>query len=442
MLIWTLAIVLVLIFVGLGFLKGGIRMSVWLLGLILATMLAVPMSGSIKGLMPTLGIKNPVWAELMAPVFIFILINLVAIGLSFLAHHKVAKHFKFTRDDADRIRWERLNRRLGASMGVIFATVFFFLIGAVVYAGGYLTLQASPDENNPASVRFLNGGRKGLNETGMAPAMAAISPATPKFYKAADILGLLYHNASLQTRLANYPGLLGLGQRTEFQEMSEDKEYNEMIFGKAPPTQILDHARTQAILGNKEIMDQLMAVDMDDLKGYLRTGKSAKYDENLILGRWTLEKDAIFTQMRKANPDIRAGDLIKLRKVMDMLPPIQMLAMPDNKVLAKIAGAPAPEGEAAPAEPVVDPMVERYRNPNAPAPGAVPPPAGASGQGLPAGMQIPNLNGEGTWSEDFTGSYKITFTMPDGKETTMQATVKDDEMILNAPGIPLVFYKE
>lgn len=445
MLIWTLAIVLVLLFVGLGFLKGGIRMAVWLVALILATMLAMPLSGSIKGLMPTLGIKNPVWMTLMPPVFIFILINLVGIGLGFAAHHKVAKHYKNTRDDVDRIRWERMNRKLGASLGTVFGTIFFFLIGAVAFSGGYLTAQASPEENNPGKVQFVTSLRKDMTETGMDKAMAAIAPGTPRYYKAADILGLLYHNAALQNRLANYPGYLSVGQRPEFQEMAADKEYNELLFGKAPITAIIDHPRTQAILGNKELMDQLLAVDLDDLKIYLRTGKSPKYDETFILGRWTMEKDAIYTQLRKMNPDIKAGDLIKLKKVMEVVPQINMLATPDNKVTFKVADAVTPPAEADPnaqPAPAPDPLAERYRNPNAPTPAPAPGAAANAAPALPKGMEIPKLTGEGTWSEDFQGSYKLTLAGPDGKEMTMQATVKDDEMILNAPGLPLVFYKE
>jgi hypothetical protein len=443
MLIWTLAIVLVLVFAGLGFLKGGIRMCVWLAGLVLAVLLAVPLGGSIRGLMPALGIKNPVWVALMPSVIMFCLINLIFFGFSFFVHHKVAKHYKNTRDDVDRLRWQRVNRRLGASLGVVFATIFFFLIGAVVYAGGYLTVQASPEEGNPSSVKFLNDARKDLAETGMDKAMASISPASPKFYKAADVLGLLYHNAPLQTRLANYPPFLSLGQRPEFQEMAGDKEYNELIFGKAPITKIIDHPRTQAILGNKELMAELMAIDLDDLKTYLRTGKSPKYDETLILGRWSMDKDSIYTLARKMKPDMNARELRTLRMLLQIFPNFSLLASPDNKVVFR---SDTPPADQPPADaPPPDPEAARYglapAAPAAPAPGGPAALNAAAAEAFRAKAGIPQ-QAEGTWSEEFSGSYKITFADPNGKESSVQATVREDELTLSFPELSLVFFKE
>lgn len=435
---WILAIVLLLIFAGLGFAQGAIRSTISLVGLIIALALAVPFGGVLQPLVAAFGVKNPVWIAVIPPIVAFLVIYLVISGLSFFAHHKVYLMYKYKRDDADRIRWERLNRHLGATIGVLMGAIFFFAVAGVVYAAGYLTVQLSSD-NNPGTIRFINSVREDMAASGFDKAAAKFQPASEAYYETSDVLGLLYHNPLLQSRLATYPGLLTIGQRAEFQEVGNDKEYNDLIFGKAPVTDIIAHDRTQAILGNQEIMTQLNTVDRKDLKEYLRTGKSPKYEEQEILGIWNLDKNAVLTFLRKSNPDIRTRELRELKAGLEAAPPISLVATPENKIFVR-GGEAAPAAEA-PAEgeaeqpPIDDPMA-RYRplQPTAA-------PTAPVNQPAPAVSPIPTLAGEGTWAEE-AGQYVVTLTDATGREVKGTARVRADEMIVSVAGANLVFAKQ
>jgi hypothetical protein len=432
---WILAIVLILIFAGIGFGQGAIRTAISLVGLIIALYVAVPLGGLLRPLMAPLGVTNPVWLTLIPPLVAFLLVYMVFSGLSFFAHHKVYLIYKYRRDDVDRIRWERANRHSGAALGVLTGSIVFLVVAGLIYAAGYLTVQISAD-NNPSTINFINSVREDMAESGFDKAAAKFEPASQTYYETADVLGLLYHNPLLQSRLATYPGLLTLGQKPEFQEIGNDKEYNDLVFGKAPVTAIIDHPRTQAILGNREIMDQLMAVDRKDLQEYLRTGKSSKFEDEEILGIWNLDKDAVLTFLRKSNPDIRARELRMLKQALDMVPLISLIATPENKVIVRGADAPAAPETTDPTIPVEDPTMARYRTLQPTAPTTTQP-----AQPAPAAAPIPTLTGEGTWAED-GGRYVVTVSAPDGREVKGTATIKADEMVLSMAGTSLVFYKQ
>ena len=434
---WILAIVLVALFALIGFGQGAIRSAISLVGLIIALMLATTVGGWIRPLMAPLGVTNPVWLSLVPPLIAFILIYLIISGLSFFAHHKVYLIYKYKRDDADRMRWERANRNAGLGIGVLMGCILFLAVSGLIYAAGYLTVQMSAD-NNPATVSFITSVREDMAASGFDKAAAKFQPAPATYYETVDVLGLLYHNPLLQSRLATYPEVLALGERPEFQEIGNDKEYNDLIFGKAPVTAIIDHPRTQTILGEKDIMAQLKTIDRKDLAHYLRTGESLKYADQEILGIWNLDKNAVLTQLRKSNPDIRTRELRQLKAALDLVPAISLIATPDKKILIRGAEAPAEAAPAEqPAEPAAPDPMARYRTLQ---PAATPTPAPTNAV-PPAAAPIPSLTGEGTWAEE-GGGYTITVTDAAGKEVKGTARVKADEMIITIAGANLVFSKQ
>jgi hypothetical protein len=438
--IWILAIVLLLLFGGLGFAKGALRTSVSLIGILLGAALAVPLSGVIKPLMKPIGVVNPVWVSIVPPLIVFLLIYLLFVGISFFIHHKVYLLYKYKHDDVDRIRWERMNRYFGAAVGMLAGSILFLYVCGLIYAAGYLTIQISSD-NNPGTIQFINSVRQDMSDTGFDKAAARFQPASKLYYESADVLGLLYHNPLLQSRLATYPYFLPLNQRTDLQEVANDKDYNDLIFGRAPVTQIIAHDRTQALLNNTELIDYLKGTDLKDLKEYLRTGNSPKYADQEILGVWNLDKHAILTFMRKANPDIKARDLRALRQVLEALPPVSLIAMPEGKIVVQ-SGAAAPPPDQAAAEPApVDPMAARY-GPNYRTGGQVPPPATPPPTAAaPAASPIPQLSGEGTWTEE-AGNYSIVLADASGRQVPGTAKIKADELMLTVGPGTLVFYKQ
>jgi hypothetical protein len=436
MFIWILAIVLLLAFGALGFAKGAIRASVSLIGILLGAALAVPLSGLIRPLMGPIGVVNPVWLAIVPPLIVFALIYLSFVGLSFFIHQRVFLIYKYKYDEVDRIRWARMNRNVGAAVGLFAGAILFLYVCGLVYAAGYLTIQLSSDDN-PGTIKLINSVRQDMTDSGFDQAAARFQPAPKLYFESADILGLLYHNPLLQSRLATYPYFLPLAQRAEFQEIATDKEYNDLIFGRAPVTQIIEHPRTQGLLGNAEVMEYLTATDLKDLKEYLRTGHSPKYADQEILGVWNLDKHAVLTFMRKANPDIKARELRALKQALEMLPPVSLIAMPDGKILVQ-STASAPAADAAAEEVPVDPMVARYGPQFGQPPGGTPPPVAAA---APPPNLIPSLSGEGTWKEGL-GHYSVTLPDASGREVTGSVKIKADELVLSVAGANLIFYKQ
>ena len=439
---WILAIVLMLLFAAIGFAKGAIRASVSLVGVVLGLLLCVPLSGVIRPIMGPIGVQNPVWLAVIPPIVMFFIIYFIFVGISFFVHHKVNLYYKYKRDDADRIRWERVNRHTGVAVGLLTGAIYFFALAALIYSAGYLTVQLSAEENNPAFIKFVNTARTDMESSGIDDAIAALDPGTPLYYDAADVFGLLYHNPLLQSRLATYPYFLELSFRPEFQEMATDKEYNDLVFGKAPVTQIIAHPRTQAILSNAELMNYLKETDVEDLKTYLRTGKSPKYDEEEILGLWDLDKEAIVTHIRKTQPDIRSRELKAIRMAIGMLPDISLAATPEKRVIFSLGSSPAPAAETPPDPAAVDPSMQMYQDPRyqmqAP-PAQQPPPQQAPAEAPP--QVVPKFEGEGTWDEEL-GQYVIKAPDQSGKEQVGRVRIRGDEMELTVAGQTLVFIKQ
>jgi uncharacterized membrane protein required for colicin V production len=439
--LWILAIVLIAIFFAIGYAQGAIRSAISLVGLILAFFFAIPLGRALKPLVVSLGAANPVWQVLIPPLVAFFVIYFLISGLSFFAHHKVYLMYKYKRDDVDRMRWERMNRHVGAGIGVLMGVIAFLGVSGLIYAGGYLTVQLSGDEN-PGTIKFLNSAREDMAASGFDKVAAKFQPASQDFYETADVLGLLYHNPLLQSRLATYPYYLSLSQRPEFQEIGNDKEYNDLIFGKAPVTQIIAHPKTQGLLSNAEIMAYLKGTDRKDLQEYLRTGKSPKYEEQEILGVWNLDKSAVVTLIRKAKPDIRSKELRMIKSALESVPDVSLIATTENKVLIRGGGAaPAPAAQAEqPA--AVDPLAARYgpeyarsmqRGQN-PAPVTNKPPETIA-------SPVPTIKeGEGTWGEE-NGQYFVTFDAA-GQQVKANAKVTADELVLNVAGTSLVFAKQ
>lgn len=439
--LWILAILLLAALAGLGFAKGAVRSVISLVGLILGVALAIPFGSALQPLLGKAGLKNPVWLEVVPPLVAFLIVYLAFLGGSFFVHHKLYLLYKYKRSDVDRIRWERTNRQVGAAVGLLAGTILFLAISGVIYAAGYLTVQLS-GETNPASVQFINSVRQDMAASGFDKVAAKFQPAPKLYFETADLLGLLYHNPLLQSRLATYPYFLALGERPEFKEIGTDKEYNDLIFGKAAVTQIIDHARTQSLLSNHEVLQYLKGTDPSDLKEYLRTGQSPKYSDTEILGIWNLDKASVLTVKRRENPDIKARELRALRQALDAVPDFALVATPENKVIVR-SGAAAPAAADAPAaeEAPVDPAIARYgpeyarrmRQPTAPAaPVAAPPP--------PAPKALPEFTGEGTWS-DSAGLYSVSLPSAAGP---LQGTarIRADEMMLSIGGTTLVFSKQ
>lgn len=435
--IWILAIVLCAIFGAIGFFSGAIRTALLWLGVVVSCFVTGLLAPKLTGLMPKIGIVHPLWIEVAPYIIVFSVLALIVYGIGFGVHHKVAMIYKYQRDDYSRMKWEAMNKHLGLTVGLLVAVMLFFVIARVAYVGGYLTAQVAEDKNNPFWINFLTSAREDMHATGLDKALAALDKTSNRFYDAADVIGLIYHNPVLQGRLASYPYFLSLAQNSELQEIGGDKEYNDLIYGKSSFGAIINHASTKRILANKEIVDQVKGVDLKDLKTYLETGKSAKYEDEKILGRWILDKDAVLTHVRKATPEMKANELLGLRKAMESLPDITLINTLDNKVIVKSQGGGAPPAAAAapaaPAAPVAPPRRGGGPQPTRPAP--VKQPAAAA----PTPPPVLQISGEGEWKPGAAGDYDVTLPDPAGKPQKLAGSIHDDELTLSKGALLLIF---
>lgn len=447
--IWILALVLCAVFGVIGFFSGAIRTSMMWVGVFLAGLLTKPIAPKLQGLMPKIGVKHPLWIEWTPYIIVFSLITLVVFGIGFAIHHKVALIYKYKYDDFTRIKWERLNRGLGLCVGLVIAVMLFFTVAKVIYVGGYVTAQLESEEsNNPFWIKFLSQGRRDMAATGLDRSVAALDKTPKSVYDAADVVGLIYHNPALQSRLANYPDFLAIGQRPEFQEVSKDQDYNNLIFGKANFGDIINHPNTQRFIANQDVINAFKSVDVKDLDQYLRTGKSPKYDDMKILGRWILDKDAVLTAARKARPDMKAAELKAVKAAVERMPDLTLINLLDKKAIIRTEGggdeaAPA-DGQPAAAQPPVDPtMPERYREAMARNRPQAQPGAQAQRPAAPAVAAPPviRLGAEGEWEEAAAGRYVLRVPDPAGKAQTLAALIRDDELIVTKDQMALVFYK-
>ena len=334
MLIWLLVLLLVAIFGVLGYYKGAVRMLFPLVGLFVGLLLALPLSPLVRPLVPMMGMENPLWSYLLPPLIVFFVVTAVFIGVGFFGHAKVSLFFKYRSDDLGRMSWERLNQRLGVCMGLVAAAVYTTLISVVVYVFGYLTVQVTPDGETSA-VRYLNQARADLRSSGLDKLAAVFDPAPRWYYKAADVLGLLYHNQPLHTRLASYPPFIALSESPDLQGFASDTEFITLLAGQPSFQELVNHPNIQSMLANPSLLAQFKSIDLVDLEGFLHTGVSEKYQDPPILGRWEVDPYLTFLTEKKRNLDMTAADVRLLRFRMEYIRGFKLYVMPDQTVRLK-----------------------------------------------------------------------------------------------------------
>ena len=339
MMFWLLAVVLLASGAGIGYRQGAVRVAFSFIGILLGALLAGPLGKLFKPLLVAVGVKNPTLAWLLAPLVGFLLISIVFKVAAFMVHQKVDVHFRYHAGDLRQALWERLNRRLGLCLGVFNGAVYLILISFVIYAFGYWTVQMASADKDPKLVRALNGLAQDLQSTGFAKVARAIDPMPPIWYEAADLAGLLYNNSLLEARLARYPAFLGLGERSEFQEIAGDGQFTELRQRREPIMRLLDYPKAQAIIQQPDLLKLIWTTvvpDLPDLRAYLETGKSPKYDREQILGRWNFSVDVTLRLFREAKRNISSKEMQKWKSWMvAAFAKTSFVAMTDHQAILK-----------------------------------------------------------------------------------------------------------
>ncbi len=142
-----------------------------------------------------------------------------------------------------------------------------------------------------------------------------------------------------------------MAERQQFQDIATDTEFQNMLATQTAIGQIINHPKTQAILNEQEIVQQLQQTDLNDLLEYLKTGESPKFAEIRILGRWQLEPYATLLQEKRRRSRVTTAEMKLLKQQLEFVKSYALVVTPDNNV--KLKGAAPTAAPAAPPSPAI-----------------------------------------------------------------------------------------
>ncbi len=339
MTIWLLTVLLAASLAGLGYRQGVIRVGFSFLGILFAAGLASPLSGIPKHIMMMVGVKNPVLLWALSPLIIFIVILMIFKGVGLAVHQKVDVHYKYRAGDLKLAFWERLSHRLGMCMAMANFAAYLVLICLVIYSLSYWTFQLASGDQDPTWMRVLNRLGKDLQVSGLNKVARAVDSKSRTFYDMADFTGVIYCNSLVEARLLLYPAFLTLTERPEFQDIANDKDFTEMWQRHDPIMNFFNYPKVQSILKNPDLLALVWNTavpDLTDLEEFLKSGKSAKYASEPLLGRWDFDVNAALIGVRKTKPNISYTEMQKLKQWMvSTYSKTGLVAMTDHKIVLK-----------------------------------------------------------------------------------------------------------
>lgn len=405
MTIWLLAVLLLAALAALGLRQGAVRVLLSFFGIVIGGILAAPLGHLLKPLISAIGVKHPVWLEFLPPCIGFLVVLTIFKIAGAVLNNKVETHFKNTAGEVQQAMWERANHRLGLCLGFFNGAAYFVLISVAVYLLSYWTYQMATPDSDPRGVRVLNRMGADLQRTGMNRVVGAVNRMPPAYFQAADIVGLMYHNPLLQARLSRYPGILGLAQQPEFQDLGNDPAFTELEMKQPPILQLIDYPKVQAIIKNPETMKKITAAlvpNLADLENYLtnNTGRSEVFT-NQIFGRWDFDVIETMGLVRAAHPKMTAAEAKKFRDALNAsFTKTTFVAVPGNVAVLK-----------------------NYPHFN---------------QGPPASIELQNYRGQ--WDGN-NGGYTVTLPI-DGKDQQLNGKIQVDRLALTNSEMNLGFVRE
>jgi hypothetical protein len=345
MLIWILAIVLLLVVAVVGYYQGAIKAACSLIGLFLAASLAMPLAGLGRGILGIFGLSNPFLLQVLGPVLVFLILLVASKLVAFNIDRKYDYIYKYQKGDYDRLKFDRMSARVGFCVGLFNGAVYFLILLIPFYVFGYLTVQVAGADQE-GGLKFFNTVRQAITSSKLDRVIQGMDPAPKEFYVASDVVGLVRQNPVLQARLSQYPSIVTLTERQEFQDLTQDPEVARLVERQAPLTEILEHPKVKVILNSKEIWDETkkLGSDLNDLKTYLETGASAKYADSPFLGRWVLEIEQTLIYSRRKRPAMSGMEYNQIRNVLMTAMQSGILSVTsDGKIVLRSRGTGAPE---------------------------------------------------------------------------------------------------
>jgi hypothetical protein len=232
-----------------------------------------------------------------------------------------------------------MNARIGICLGVVNAFVYLVLISVVAYTLGYFTTQVAKPDNDGFALRMLNHLNNNLRDTGFVRAAAHFSPAGGFYYDACDLLGDIFANPLRQGKLSSYPPFLPLTERDEFKKLGE-MEFQKFWQGRPSLGEAWNDEQLKPLITDGELYTNVVAMlegDLKDLTGYFETGRSPKYEEDKILGRWKFDSALSYSYTKRNKPEMTLNEMRRIRTLLAGLKDTTFLATVDKKAVLRIA---------------------------------------------------------------------------------------------------------
>ncbi len=340
MILWIFAICLMSATAVIGYYQGAIKVAFSLMGLLLGALLAMPLAGLVKPILRIFGAEHPVLLSFLAPALVYLLILIIFKVAGMAVHRQIDTYYKYKTSDTKRSMFEHLNQRLGICLGLANASVYVFLLAVVAYVFGYFTFQVATSDKDSAGLRWVNNIAQDLDKTGMSKAISPFIPASEVYYDGVDILGHIYRNPlAAQNRLASYPAFLALAEKKEFKSLADDAKFQQFWLEQHTFGELAHHDKIQPLASSSDLYTNVMGLlkgDLKDLKDYIETGNSAKYDDQKILGRWSYDFKESMARARRNKANMTLEELRRTRFALGKMTDATLTAMIDNQATLRI----------------------------------------------------------------------------------------------------------
>lgn len=339
MTIWILAILVIAAVALAGWRQGGIRAGISFVGILAAALLAAPIGRLVHPLLTHLGASNPITAWVLAPVVGFVLVSIVFKIIARQVHVRADHFYRYKASDRQLALWTRANSRLGICIGVLNGAIYFILISFLIFNAAYWTSQTTIAQTPPMAIRLVNNLGEDMQSTGFSKTASAVGTLRPDYYQVADLAGFLIQNPQTGPRLADYPALTSLWEQDSMQALVQDPIITNALASGTSLGEIMKDPNVQAFLASKEQSKQVLGIvqtNLPDLMAYLKTGKSAKYDGQKIIGHWEFNPAVTLAWTRQNNPKMPASQMRSVRAwLTQAFAQTRLLATGDNQVFLK-----------------------------------------------------------------------------------------------------------
>ena len=432
--------ILVIACIGLGALGGhsggAVRMAFGVLGTWLSFLATGPIAAKLRPF--TMGFfETPTTLLIMPPILVFIGLFAVTYSVAQAFHLKIFLYYKYKTNDEKYGLWERMNTRVGLALGLVNGVLILGIVLSFIYSVGYPIMLSEPNDRAPFLYRTMAKFRNDLKESGFEKFAAAMDRTPEPYYQASDIIGLMYQNPPLQSRLMHYPLFLSLSGTPEFVKLLAGPETRQILESKAPITRWLD-TNSMKLLNNNFIRSQLKQVDTADLLEFSKTGKSAKYDSELVIGVWEINLAPTINAVKQNHPEVTPVTLLQLKQVMAKeADDIVLVNTPDGQMFLRGAKLEFPQVRGflqarrvlKPAAPVVE--------------GWQPPPPAAPDTGPTAAPSLSDITqtkliASGRWSKEGEET-KVTLKSGENEATGTLTVLNEDNITVKINEGTMVF---